>query len=408
MIIIYIDYILLLFIIKSMRIIIAILFIVSISIPCFAEVKFNLKFTDNEGTGFNQKENEWMRTEAEEICKLVGKLIKQNACINIRINATDKTSYAWAPTEHYYVVEEKHAKKIVPKAQNKIINNITIESTDLDGHIEFNIIKFKKEKSREFGLTLMHELTHILGFLNCQDLTAPKISCYSDFDKLLHDKNGNPFLINTGDADGHYFLNPKFDSSLDLYACGKLIRKQNAGQYIKIYNPPIIEKGSSHTHLDSKFHPRSIMTSHKSPDEYQIWNNFELGILQELGYEIDWNNYYEIFNKLYPPVITINLDKTALAQTDTHFEIVVNPDFPQQCCHQYIDNKINDKTISVNINKECQLILVDNVTKSKLFNFNPFCNNYLKEFFVKNKNCKIKLTKNMLNEKEEFNIKFIL
>ncbi|PWU05230.1 MAG: hypothetical protein C5B43_03665 [Verrucomicrobia bacterium] len=380
-----------------------------INLICFGEVQFNLHFADEDGTGLKQKGNEWMIKESKKAVKLIGKIIKQNAKLTIKVNATDKTNYAWAPSKHFYTIEEKYGQKIIPKALYKILNNVTTENEnlDIDGHIEFNISKFNKEKPEEFRMTFIHELTHILGFLNCQIPTASEIYCYTDFDKLLHDKNGNPLLIHKGDPDGHYSLNPKFDSGIDMYACGPFIRQQNNGNFIKIYNPPVIESGSSYTHLDETMHPRSIMTSHKNSDEYHVWNNVELGVLQELGYEIDWENYYAMFNKVYPATITVNIDKEALEATDTSFEIVANPDFPKECTQNLALNKNQKgKTLTVKMHRECKLVLIDNKTKVRLFTFKPFAKNSLKTILINKKNYKINLTENLLNNKHEFNLKF--
>lgn len=387
---------------KSINIIIILLLA---TISSFAEVKFNLIFTDNDGIGFKHKENEWMVNEAKKASQFIGKLIKQNATVNLIINATEQTPYAWAPTEHYYTIEEKHGKKVILKAQHKILNNI-VENDEPDGHIEFNVSKFNRDKSAEFGLTFVHELTHTLGFLNCQEPTASQLTYYTDFDKLLHDKNGNPLLTNIGDSDGHYFINPKFNGSLEMYACGQTIRKQNGGNFIKIYNPPVYEKGSSYTHVDSSLHPRSIMTSHKCPNEYQLWNNCELGILQELGYEIDWDNYYKIFNQLYPPAITIDIDKEILEETNANVEIVINSDFPQNCSQQSINKKDLGKTVSVGINKESKLLLVDRKTNARLFELKPYVKDLLKTIIIKNKKYKLNLTEKIINNKTEINIKF--
>lgn len=387
---------------KSISLLLIILFSV---LSSFAEVKFNLQFTDNDGFGFKEKEHEWMIDEAKEASELIGKLIKQNAIVNVRVNATDKTPYAWAPTDHYYTIDEKYGKKVILKLHHKILNNIATLDSEPDGHVEFNVSKFNNEKPAEFRLTFIHELTHILGFLNCQDPTASQITHYTDFDKLLHDKNGNRFLINTGDSDGHYYINPKFDGSLEMYACGQSLRKQNAGKFIKIYNPPKPEKGSSYTHLDAEFHPRSIMTSHKCKNEYQIWNNCELGILQELGYEINWDNYYEIFNKVYPPSVTIDIDKTVLEEIDANLEVIINSDFPQKCALQPLEKKDLGDIISVEINQESKLVLVDRKTKSHLFEIKPFLNNLLKKIIIKNKRYKLNLKEELANNKPEIYIK---
>lgn len=385
---------------KTITILYALLFS---TLCAFGEVNFNLNFTDNPGSGFKKKENEWMMDEAKKASKLIGKLFKQNATINIKINANDQTNYACSPTEHYYIDEEKHGKKVTLKAQYKILNNLVSEINDTDGHIEFNVSQFDPEKPGEFSLTLLHEMTHVLGFLNCQDPRQTEMAHYTDFDKLLHDKNGNRFLINKGDPDGHYFINPKFDGSLDMYAGGPFIRKQNNGKFLKIHNPPLLEKGSSYTHLDADMHAQSIMTSQKSSEEYQLWNNCELGILQELGYEIDWENYIELFHQVYPSTVTIDIDREVLEEMGTEPEVIINSDFPQTCCKQNL-NKKDETTLSFCLNKESKLVLVDKETRSHLVEIKPYAKNLSKTLFIKKRKYKIDLTEKLVDGKKEINI----
>lgn len=373
----------------------------------FAEVIFNLCFTDNVGAGFKRSEKKWMIDEAKNSASLVGKLIKQNAIVNIQINATNQTPYAWAPTEYYHTIPEKYGKKIILSTQKKILNNDMSHDTEFNGHIEFNIDKFHEHNPEEFKQAFIHELTHTLGFLNFQEPNSSQISHYNDFDKLLHDKNGNPFLINQGDPKGNYFINPKFNCSLEMYACGECIRKQNRGKCAKIHNPKIFENGSSFTHLDSISHPRSIMTSRKCKNEYLIWNNFELSIMQELGYEIDWDNYYKIFQELYPPTVTINIDKGVLEGSDTHFEIIPNDDFPQQCSQPIIFDKDVPKILTVNMNQESKLVLVHDKSKSHLFILNPLSNSITNKLHTLNRTYKASLSKKSLKNKSEINVKFI-
>ena len=94
-----------------MKMINTILILVLTISPLCAEVVCNLHFTDENQAGFNKQGNEWMIKEAQEAATLIGKLIKQDACINIRVNSTNDTPYAWAPTEHFNVVNEKFGNR---------------------------------------------------------------------------------------------------------------------------------------------------------------------------------------------------------------------------------------------------------------------------------------------------------
>lgn len=332
----------------------------------FGEVRFNLVFTDKQGAGFNSPKHSWMKQEAEKAANLVGKVIDQNACINIRVNDTKKTPYAWAPAEHYKMISEANATKVVLNAQHKILSEKTTSDSEWDGHIEFNLEQFSREHSDEFRRTFVHELTHTLGFLNFQNPRESRLSYYNDYDKLFYDANGNPFIINQGGL----VKNPKFNSFAELYACGDCIRKHNKGKCVKIYNPKIYECGSSFAHVDRDAHPRSIMADRKSHDEYCIWNNYELGIMEELGYKINWENYYKIIRELYPATILLNVDGSVLKETNTSFQVITNQDFPKEC---FTCDEVNDpdKKFSVKINKESRLVLLDKKTNAPLFTFEP-------------------------------------
>lgn len=389
-----------------MKNLIPILLILILSnLSSFAEVHFNLIFTDPQGTGFNAPQNAWMKEEAKKGANLLGKVIEQNAYVNIQVNATLETPYAWAPAEHYKMINESHGTKIVLNAQHKILNEKNTPDTQWDGHIEFNLKPFSKTNSNEYKITFIHELTHTLGFLNFQNPNSKTLSYYNDYDGLFHDANGNPFLIKHQGSINSVTRNPNFNPSIELYACGECIRKHNKGKCVKIYNPKIFENGSSFAHLDKEAHPRSIMADRKCPNEYSIWNNYELGIIQDLGYKINWKNYYQIVKELYPSCITLNVDGSVIEETDAHFQLIPNQDFPKEC---FETHKLNDsdKKFSITTNSESKLVLVDKKTKKHLFTFSPNS---------KDKRSKIQLAKNTyevywdkleINNKTKVNINF--
>lgn len=384
----------------------ALLSIITLSTLCsFGEVHFNLQFVDPQGTGFNTPKNEWMKEEAIKGANLLGKVIAQNAQVNIRINATKETPYAWAPAEHYKMINEGQGNKIVLNAQDKILNEKSTPDYQWDGHIEFNLEQFPKDKSDEFKRTFIHELTHTLGFLNFQDPRSKQISKYNDYDKLFHDANGNPFLINNGNSKNDLRTNPRFNPSIELYACGECIRKHNNGKCVKIYNPKVYECGSSFAHVDKDAHPRSIMADRKCHNEYCIWNNYELGIIQDLGYKINWDNYCQIVKDLYPATIALNVDGTALEESDIHFQVIENQDFPKEC-FESTKLKDSDKKFSIMINKESKLVLVDKKTNNHLFTFESNSKNKRSTINLANNAYEIFWDKIETHEKTRVNIQF--
>src|SRR5271165_1716355 len=68
----------------------------------FGEVKFKLHFEDPDGSGFNARGREWMKQEAQEAVESLGKIIKQNAVIHVKVTTTDQTPIAWAPNNYIY------------------------------------------------------------------------------------------------------------------------------------------------------------------------------------------------------------------------------------------------------------------------------------------------------------------
>lgn len=375
------------------------------AINLFGEVHFNLKFVDPQGTGFNAPENIWMQEEARKGANLLGKVIAQNAYVNIKINATQATPYAWAPAEHYKIINESNGKRVILNAQYKILNEITTPDSQWDGHIEFNVGQFPKDRKDEFKRTFIHELTHTLGFLNFQNPNSTELSYYNDYDKLFHDANGNPFLINHGGLKNNLTKNPKFNPSTEIYACGESIRKLNNGKCVKIYNPKVYECGSSFAHIDKEAHPRSIMADRKCHNEYCIWNNYELGIIQDLGYKINWDNYYQAIKNLYAETIALNVDGSVLEENTIQFKIIENRDFPKGCFESNITENL-DKKFSIIMNKESKLVLIDKKTNNHLFTF---------ESNSRDKRSKINLAENSyevfwdkieINKKTKINIQF--
>lgn len=389
-----------------MKIIKLALIIISISTLCsFGDVNFNLVFVDPEGTGFNAPQNAWMREEAQKGANLLGKVIAQNAHVNIMVNATEETPYAWAPAEYYKTINESHGKRVVLNAQDKILNEKNTPDTQWDGHIEFNVSQFPKSCGDEFRRTFIHELTHTLGFLNFQDPNSKELTYYNDYDKLFHDANGNPFLINHQGVKNSLTTNPKFNPSIELYACGDCIRKHNNGKCVKIYNPKIYECGASFAHVDRDAHPRSIMSDRKCPNEYSIWNKCELGIIEELGYKINWDNYCQIIRELYPATIALNVDGSVLEEADVHFKVIANQDFPKECFETEVI-KDTDKKFSIMINKECKLVLVDKKTKKHIYTFKSDSKDKRSKINLANKAYEIFWDRIEINNKTKVNIQF--
>lgn len=274
--------------------IVSLIFILSLcSYSLFGKVTFSLNFTDAEGIGFKAARNAWMVEIAQEAMDIVGGMIKQEAYINIEIKSNFTIPCAVSKPKYWHIEQEKSNQKAVLEAHHRIIHQNTKDDGKMHGQVEFNTNRFSKNYKHYLRRTVIHELTHLLGFIPWK-MENNRYPSYNDFDKLLHDGNGNYFL--TGKE--KLSINPKFDYGSGLYAYGHNIKVLNEGQSVKIYCPEKYQCGSSFAHLDSKAHPLSIMNPRGNLQDYPLWNKCELGIMQDLGYQIDWNQYNLFVDKL--------------------------------------------------------------------------------------------------------------
>lgn len=273
------------------------------SVFLFGKVTFNLHFSDPEGIGFKAPQNTWMIKIAQEAAELIGGIIKQNAHVNIEIKSNFKIKCAMAIPKYWHIEREKTGEKAILEAHHKILLQNKTDDGKMQGHIEFNTNNFQRIHSSFLRRTIIHELTHSLGFIPWK-LDHNNYPSYNDYDKLMHDHNGNSFLIGIEKLE----INPKFNCYSGLYAKGHYIKKLNDDKSIKIYCPKKYQNGASFAHLDFEAHPLSIMNPSGSLRDYPIWNKWELGIMQELGYKIDWAQYNLTVDKLFPnhPKLPVN------------------------------------------------------------------------------------------------------
>lgn len=273
--------------------------LVGAALSLFGEVKFQLHFDDPRGTGFNAHGREWMRQEAQEAVESLGKIIKQNAVIHVKVTQTDQTPIAWAPNN--YIYNNRYA---IQNAHQKIVKAGAMGmGQGLDAHIEFNMRFFDKQQNKaHFKTMVVHELTHILGYSGdlVNTVMYREVNTYTDFDKLIQDGQGQRYLIKRGDG-AQYMLNPKFNRNYGVFLCGPNIKKHNNGRCVQLYNPRDVanEEGTAFTHpdLDMKEYQGDIMGRH--PHKYKIWNGRELGVLEDIGYEIDYDVYQAEFERLH-------------------------------------------------------------------------------------------------------------
>src|SRR5262249_32258825 len=130
----------------------------------------------------------------------------------------------------WHIEYENGNQKAILEAHYKILSENTVDDGKIQGQIEFNTNSFTKVYKHFLRRTVIHELTHLLGFIPWK-MEHKNYPSYNDFDKLLHDGNGNCFLI---EKNNKLSINPDFDCSSGLYACGPNIQALNDGS-ITIY-----------------------------------------------------------------------------------------------------------------------------------------------------------------------------
>lgn len=292
-----------------------------------AEVRFDIRFTDPAGTGLNDPKNEWMKSAVTEGANTLGKSIKQNAFVAIDI--ISYKGYAVSPA--YLRSIESPKSKFITKAMDKILKGDNSKFSGLfEGKIQLCPDMFSEYNTLK--RVVIHELTHALGFIsiigNPNDSKSNYGKFYSPFDQLIEDSEGNSLIIdNRNDSK----FNPNFNPSLDLFACGSNIKKHNNGECVKLYNPETFSSGSSFSHLDTDTYLKNLL-NHKG-GSYDIWNKYEIGIMEDLGYNIDWENYCKIVENELFKSYALTVDMNALKNQNCYFVLkkLKNNDFPQEC-----------------------------------------------------------------------------
>lgn len=338
---------------------ITILFLITTSLS--AEVRFDLRFVDEPGIGFNAEGHEWMKKAVTEAADCLGKTIKQHAFVTIEVYA-DNNPEVYANAPQYLKEIESDKARYISKAMNKILNNefptfleklgqLWETGTDLlrgrqrfsglwEGAIVFNTDSFNDFNTLK-RITI-HELTHTLGFASLSpDMYYNKWSSQPNyFDQLIVDKDGD-LLFTPGSLDK---FNPKFDYCCSLFACGPNIKKRNNEQCVKLYNPTTYKSGSSFSHLDDDTYPKNLL-NHVG-GKYNIWNKYEIGIMEDLGYEIDWEYYCKLVENEIPKpkLYTLIVDRDALQDANYYFILERLNDFPQECS--------SNKDVSASVDRE--------------------------------------------------------
>lgn len=294
-----------------------------------AEVRFDLRFTDANGVGFNDPKNKWMIKAVQEGADILGKCIKQNAFVTVEV-CSKEDGYATA-TRIIKKIESLKAKYIT-KAMDKILNENEKFSGIWEGKINFNTDKFLAKHTLK--QIVIHELTHTLGLVSLIDPNSYSYFgfSFSDYDQLMVDNAGNHLIRDDlGWLWDDFKLNQSINFSSNIFACGPNIKKRNNGECLKLYNPTPLEPGSSFSHLDTETYPQNLL-NHILNNGYPIWNKYEIGIMEDLGYQIDWDNYCKIVDNMDIKSCTLTIDMKALKGNNCYFKLIKDlKDFPEEC-----------------------------------------------------------------------------
>lgn len=264
------------------------------NVKTFGEVKFNFHFDPI----FDSPENSWMKEQTQEIADLLGSVIKQNAEINIQVKATlsGKGLYAIAGFNPLIFPLHQGLGLAHPPVRLNIVN-----IGEFDGYIDLDLIKANNE-SVNYQRVIVHELTHILGFEGMARLFDMddnlRIGGFLLFDTFIFSQDGEPLIIRDGKITK---VNLSFNPNGLVFACGENIRKRNEGDCVKLFNKrhyPNIG-GNSFIHLDPKAYKGNIMNPGTDFVTYSFWNKYEVGIMEDLGYEIDFEEFCKVYADLH-------------------------------------------------------------------------------------------------------------
>lgn len=187
-------------------------------------------------------------------------------------------------------------------------------------------------------------------------------------------------------------------------------KKRNKGQCVKLYNPKPYRKGSSFSHLDTETYPRNLLNNVggvKNYKVYNIWNKYEIGIMEDLGYKIDWENYCKMVeNELPKAYYTLIVNMNDVKGSACYFKLKRSiDDFPQECSsnklpEQCPSNEILSESFSSEFSEgdQLQLFFGDNLVHecNSIKDFDNFKNiideKYLFQFEQVNDTKTLKLT----------------
>ena len=251
-------------------------------------------FTFNYGTG-SQYWNADSRATLQAAADAVAAYVVVNQPVNIvfDVTATSTTSRTLATATSD--LTSTNAGFFGTVVQNKILTGIDPNGTKSDGLITVNFGMpwgFRDSVSNsqyDFKSTLMHEVTHTLGFISFVD--APGKNTRTNWTKY------DSFIVNSSKTKvigSTYKFNTTYNTNLTGGGGGLFFGGPNAiaayGGLVPLYTPGTYAAGSSVTHLsDSAFKGMNLKLMNAMMTTglgIRVLSAVELGVLKDLGYTV--------------------------------------------------------------------------------------------------------------------------
>ena len=281
-----------------------------------AVVTFQFNYKDAAGVGFNDPAHPEYKASLEAAAQITGSYFAHTATVVMTVTSSnDANSSTLASAGSSFVFPSEGGGFLQYVVQTKVITNGATDANgaDDDGTVDVNFGQsFQYDANSptapgkiDFRATMIHELTHALGFSSLISQTptvGPKY--YSTFDSFLTDATGAPLidkttfafdqsktftltggnstLMDSPSATGEYFSGPTAIARFD-------------NKRIPIFSPSPYKGGSSGSHVDdntraTKFYLMASAVEAASTsmgmNMPRTYTTAEEGIMKDLGYTL--------------------------------------------------------------------------------------------------------------------------
>lgn len=277
--------------------------ILCLSITLNGGVEFNFHYVDGPGKGFYDLKNYRAREVLEEAARDLGGWLDHDAVIELAVESYTNTQsgvIASASSAMVQSLENGFHRGVVAE---KILNNVDQNGLDWDGVVRVNFAHSFAygnnigPKEIDFKGVMLHELTHVLGFVSglknikCDNNVYEGFrNAHTYFDSFLIDVYGNRLI------DENFELrrgkeSPCMVLQQMLRFDGPQARRINGGLPILLhYDFTKTEGGSnfSHTLLARENAQGLMMAEDVQLDGFRPrhWNEYEIAVLEDIGYRM--------------------------------------------------------------------------------------------------------------------------